>query len=107
MRRITPFLLSIAVISSFVLSNGCWSNDCEEECRDGYSCYLGLCLNRGFCSENDPHTVQHCLQRDEDNNCVEWSPYWVCDEEYSCECIRLDAAGECSDRRCIHVSELD
>lgn len=107
MRKNITLLLSIAVLCSLAFASGCYNDDCEEACRDGYSCYYGICLNRGFCPESDPHTVEHCLVRDEDNNCTEWSPHWVCDEDYSCECIRLNAEGQCADRRCIHVSELD
>lgn len=106
-RYVVSALGAVLVMLGAFLFDGCWSDDCADPCRDGYSCYYGVCLNRGFCPSTDSHAEQHCLETDEDNTCVVWSPYAVCEEGYSCECTQLDADGECANRRCIHISEID
>jgi len=85
-------LIIILVILSAAFTASCWNDDCDQPCRDSYSCYYGICLSRGYCPTGGNHTEQNCLRRDATTNeCLEPSPYDVCEEGYSCECTTLDA----------------
>jgi hypothetical protein len=91
------------------LTAGCWDDSCAEPCREGYSCYYGICLSRGFCPSDDRNVEDEnpCIQRDETTDqCVERSEYSVCREGYSCECTELGSEGQCIQRTCLDISTL-
>ena len=96
----------LALLAAAVFGSGCWNDDCDPACREGYACYYGVCLSRGYCPLDDPHVEDdpHCVEQDEDGECTDWRG--LCTTDYSCECISVAADGTCRQRSCQHISTI-
>jgi hypothetical protein len=82
---------------------GCYDDTCDPACRDGYACYYGICLSRGYCPEGSANSERHCVEYNERGDCVDWRG--LCVEGYSCECTFLAGDGSCDRRECVTIED--
>ena len=106
-RQAPCFIVASLLTALLVGAPGCYDDECDPACREGYSCYYGICLSRGFCPVDDPNAEaeQHCVEYDPDGTCTEYRG--LCREGYSCECTFISGDGSCRRRECVLAAEVE
>jgi len=97
-------LVAAALVVASLLAAGCWDDDCSPACEEGFACYYGACLSRGFCPANDPH-ADTCARYSDDGSCLQRVDHGICDRGWVCECQAFSAEGRCDERACVHSTE--
>lgn len=104
--RCLACVLTIGIVVVTLVSAGCYDNDCSPLCEEGYACYYGACLSRGFCPVGDDH-ADTCARYSDTGECLQRVDHGICDRGWVCECQNFSAAGRCTERACVRSTEED
>jgi hypothetical protein len=99
-------VLAAGVVIATLAAGGCWDDECSPPCEEGFACYYGACLSRGFCPANDDH-ADTCARYSDTGECLQRVDHGICDRGWVCECQNFNAEGRCTERECVRSTEED